>query len=161
MARIGGGDTFLNRPGAGVSNAVELMAIPVTGMMAGQMRFRIQAGTGVPELSSDFIVVPQGGGSPYVGGDYATTFVDLTVTGSLVCAPRLAVTRLTGAGGTESTYQLAFTPCPGRTHTVEYRAVLGDLPRWQSLPGAPHNSGIVTVANSYNQRYFRVRASLP
>src|SRR6266850_1808021 len=54
-------DTFLNRPGAGTSNAVELMSIPVTGLAAGQTRFLVQAGSGVPLMSSDFLAVPKSG----------------------------------------------------------------------------------------------------
>lgn len=154
-------DTFLNRPRAGVTNAVELMSIPVTGLSAGQTRFRVQAGTGVPALSSDFLVMPLGGGPPFTGGDYSSAFVDLTVTGSSTCSLQLLAAPLAGGGGPGRTYQLTFTPCSGRTHTVEYRAALGDVPGWIALPGAPHNSGSVTVTNSTIYRFFRVRASLP
>ena len=154
-------DTFLNRPGAGVTNAVELMAIPVTGQSAGVTRFKVQAGTGVPELSSDFLVVPLGGGAPYTGGDYSVAFVDLTVTGSSACTPQLLVTPLANGGGPGGTLQLTFTPCAGRNHTVEYRAALDDVPGWIALPNAPHNSGSVLVTNSVNYRFVRVRASLP
>ena len=154
-------DTFLNRPGAGVTNTVELMAIPVTGQSAGVTRFKVQAGTGVPELSSDFLVVPLGGGAPYTGGDYSVAFVDLTVTGSSACTPQLLVTPLANGGGPGGTLQLTFTPCAGRNHTVEYRAALDDVPGWIALPNAPHNSGSVLVTNSVNYRFFRVRASLP
>ena len=158
-------DTFLNRIlsglDAGVTNAVELMAIPVTGQNAGQTRFRVQAGTGVPQMSSDFLVSPKSGGVPYTGGSYTAAFVDLTVTGTSGCTPKLQVTRLTGGGGPGSTFQLSFTPCPGRNHTVEYRAALGDAPGWLALPGAPHNLGSVTITNATSLRYFRVRASQP
>ena len=149
-------DTFLNRPGAGTSNAVELMTIPVSGLAAGRTRFLVQAGSGVPSLSSDFLVAPKGGGTPYVGGDYTAGFIDLTVVDSTPCTLQLNITR-TGP----ASLQLTFTPCPGRTHTIEFRNALDDAPGWQPLAGAPHNSGSVTVGNTPNSRFFRVRASLP
>jgi hypothetical protein len=153
-------DFFINRPGAGVTNAVELMAIPITGQAAGQTRFRVQAGTTVPEFSSDFLVATTNGPA-YTGGDYAAAFVDLIVTGASGCSPQLLAVPLAGGGGPGGTFQLTFTPCPGRTHTVEYRAALGDVPGWLPLPGAPHNSGTVTITNATNYRFFRVRASQP
>jgi hypothetical protein len=154
-------DTFINLPGAGTSNAVELMSIPVTGVAIGKTRFMVQAGSGVPQLSSDFQVAPKGGGAPLLGGDYTAAFVDLTVTNSSPCAIQLQVTPLANGGGPNGTLRLTFAPCPGRTHTVEFRAGLDDVAGWQSLPGGPHNSGIVTVTNSVTQRFFRVRASTP
>lgn len=153
-------DTFLNLSGAGTTNAVELMAIPVSGLVAGQTRFLVQMGTGVA-LSSDFQVAPKGGGPPFVGGDYTLAFADLTVTTSASCNPQLRVVRLAGGGGSGGTLQLTFTPCAGRNHTVEFRNALGDVAGWQALPGAPHNSGSVTVTNLTAQRFFRVRASAP
>jgi hypothetical protein len=151
-------DTFLNLPGAGTSNAVELMSIPVSGLAVGRTRFMVQAGSGVPQLSSDFQAAPKGGGAPFLGGDYTSAFVDLTVTNSSPCSIQLQVTRLANGGGPNGTMQLTFGPCPGRNHTVEFRAALDDVPGWQSLPGAPHNSGSVTVTNTTSQRFFRVRA---
>ena len=112
-------------------------------------------------MSSDFLVAPKSGPPPYVGGDYTLAFIDLTVINSATCAIQLQVTRLAGGGGPNGTLQLTFPPCPGRTHTVESRAALGDVPGWQALPGAPHNSGSVIVTNSTTQRFFRVRASSP
>ena len=153
-------DTFLNLPGAGVTNPVELMSIPVTGLTGGKTRFLVQAGTGA-DLSADFQVAPIGGGQPYVGGDYSAAFVDLTVTNSVPCPLSLVVTPLAGGGRPGGTFQLSFSPCPGRTHTVEARAALGDIPGWQALPGAPHNSGVVIVTNTTTTRFFRVRASSP
>lgn len=152
-------DTFLNLPGAGVSNAVELMSIPVTGLATGRTRFAVQAGTGVPLMSSDFQVAPKAGGPPYVGGNYTLAFVDLLVTNS--CALSLQVARLAQGGGTNGTLRLTFTPCPNQNHTVEFHNTLANT-NWQALPGAPHNTGSVTVTNAgTNQRFFRVRASTP
>jgi hypothetical protein len=152
-------DTFLNLPGAGTTNAVELMSIPVNGVAIGQTRFQVQAGSGVPLLSSDFQVAPKGGGPAYVGGDYASAFVDLTVSDFVPCLLQLQATRLAGGGGSNVTLQLNFSPCPGRNHTVEFRALLNDVTGWQPLTGAPHNSGSVTVTNTATQRFFRVRAN--
>jgi hypothetical protein len=154
-------DTFLNLPGAGTSNAVELMSIPVTGVAIGKTRFMVQAGSGVPQLSSDFQVAPKGGGAPLLGGNYTAALIDLSVTNSTPCEIQLHVAPLANGGGPNGTLRLTFGLCPGRNHTVEFRSALDDLPGWQSLPGAPHNSGIVTVTNTVTQRFFRVRANTP
>jgi hypothetical protein len=145
-------DTFLNLPGAGTSNRVELLSIPVTGSAAGKTRFAVQAGTGVNGLSADFLVAPKGGGAAYQGGDYSAAFADLTVSNSAPCSIELHI-----ASSAPGSYQLTFTPCAGRTHTVEVRGALEDVTGWQSLPGGPHNSGAVTVSNTGTQRFFRVR----
>ena len=152
-------DTFLNLPGAGVTNPVELMSIPITGLTSGKTRFLVQAGT-TASLSYDFQVVPSGGGSPYTGGDYSAAFVDLTVTNSAApCALQLVETRLAGSGQPGGTLQLSFTPCPGRNHTVEFIFTPTNGAVWQALPGAPHNSGVVTVTNTGSERIFRVHAN--
>ena len=153
-------DTFLNLPGAGVANPVELMSIPVTGLAGGRTRFLVQPGSGAA-LSNDFQVAPTGGGSAYTGGDYSAAFADLIVTSSIPCALNLTVTRLAVSGGPGGTFQLSFSPCPNYTHTVESRAALGDLAGWQALPGAPHNSGVVIVTNTGPSRYYRVRSTSP
>jgi hypothetical protein len=144
-------DTFLNRPGAGVSNAMELMAIPVQAAGSGATRFTVRAGTGVPGLSEDFIVAPKGGGDPWTGGDYTLANADLTV--SQGCNLQVQIQRL---GGSPVRYQVQFTPCPGRNHTVESRGSVGSGV-WLPLPGAPHNSGSVTVTNTSPSLFLRVR----
>ncbi len=72
-------DTFLDLPGAGLDAPVELMTIPITGLAVGQTRFEVQAGTGVPELSADFLVAVTNAPDPLTGGDYSAASVDLTV----------------------------------------------------------------------------------
>ena len=154
-------DTFLSLSGAGVANPVELLSIPVTGLTAGKARFLVKAGSGVG-LSSDFLVMPISGAQPYTGGDYSAAFVDLTVIGSTQSPFSLQATPLAGNGGPGGSLKLTFTPSPGWTYTVESRTALGDKTGWQALPGAPHNSGSVTVTNNTGTtRFFRVRASSP
>lgn len=155
--RVGIYDTFINLPGAGVANPVELMRIPVTGLAAGQVRFAVRAGTSVPELSADFIVAPLGGGDPVFGGSYTTAFADLQVVTGDTCSPVLQLTRL--AGGT--TARLTFTPCPGRTHTIESKTIFDNVAAWQPIAGAPHNSGNVVVNISGAQRFYRLRVTNP
>jgi hypothetical protein len=154
--RLGIYDTFLNLPGAGTSNAVELITVSVSGVAPGQTRFRVRAGSGVPELSSDFLVAPMGGGDPMIGGDYTAAFADLQVTGGQACAPALQIELLPGG----TTALLTFTPCPGRMHTIEFQEV-SNLAGWQPLPGGPHNSGSVTVSSGGAGRFFRLRATTP
>jgi hypothetical protein len=146
-------DTFLNRPGAGVSNAVELMALPVQATAAGVTRFSVRAGTSVPFLAEDFIVAPRTGGNPFTGGDYTLAHADLTVTSG--CSIQLQVQRV-GGGGPNQRLQLQFTPCAGRNHTVESRFPI-ESGAWLPVAGAPHNSGSVTVTNNRPSQIFRVR----
>jgi hypothetical protein len=146
-------DTFLNLPGAGVSQPVELLSVPVTGMAPGLTQFRVQAGSGVPELSEDFIVAPLGGGDPLTGGDYGAATASLEVVQS--CAVTLHIQPQNG-GGPGQPLLLTFTPCPGFNHTVQFVNQLTTGANWQALPGAPHNSGSVTVTNTGPIRFFRV-----
>jgi len=148
-------DTFLNLPGAGVATPVELIRIPVVGQGGGTTRFVVQAGTGVTGLSTDFLVAPSGAGEPFTGGEYSGATATLLVSGA-GCNPALTVTP-----GTGGNLNLTFIPCAGRTHTVEARTGLADATGWQPLPGAPHNSGSVTVANQGAQRFFRLRVTNP
>jgi hypothetical protein len=150
-------DTFLNLPGAGVNAPVELMRIPVTGVATGRTLFSVAAGSGVPQLETDFFVAPLGGGDPYLGGSYTTAFADLQVTGGAACAPVMQIARL--AGGTQA--RLTFTPCVGRTHFVEGLTAIDGVATWQVLPAAPHNSGDVVVNLTGGLRIFRVRVTTP
>jgi len=152
-------DTFLNLTGAGVASPVELMAIPVTGLAAGQTRFQVRAGSGVPQLSSDFLVNPLAGSTPLTGGDYSAANVDLRVGSAPACAINLQLTPLGGNAGLGQRLLLSFVPCPGYDHTVQYRDALDDAAGWRSLSGAPHNSGSLTVTNAASQRFYRVSTS--
>ena len=145
-------DTFLNRPAAGVSNAVELMSIPVTGLAAGRTRFLVGAGSGVAQLSTDFLVALRNGGAPGVGGDYAAAVADLQVLGSGACQVQLQI-----APVANNRMQLTFAPCAGHDNFVESATALGTPALWQTLPGGPHNSGVVIVTNSLPTSFFRVR----
>jgi hypothetical protein len=136
-------------PGAGTSDRVELMAIPVRATAAGATRFSVRAGTGVPSLSEDFIVVPNNDSDPWTGGDYSLAYADLVVTPA--CDVRLGIQH--GAG---TSLRLRFTPCDDMDHTVEFANSLEGAD-WQPLPGAPHNSGSVTVTNALPRQFFRVR----
>jgi len=149
-------DTFLNLPGAGVSNLVELITVPISGLAPGRTRFRVQAGTGAG-LSQDFMVAPKSGGNPYTGGDYTAAFADLTVVGDCT-APQISVTPLDGSGLT-ARWTLRFTPCSGFNHFVESVDQLQTNAVWQALPGAPHNSGSVIISNSVPKRFYRVRVN--
>ena len=149
-------DTFMNLPGAGVNAPVELMRIPVSGLAVGQTRFVVQAGTGA-DLSTDFLVAPIGGGAPNEGGSYAVAFADLQVTAGDICAPVLQIARL--AGGTQA--RITFTPCAGRTHTLESLSAIDGVAVWQTVAGAPHNSGNVVVNITGAQRFYRLRITNP
>ena len=146
-------DTFLNLPGAGVSNAVPLFAIPVRGLGGGTARFSVRAGTGVPGLSSDFIVAPKDGSTLWTAGDYSQASVELTVTGP--AAPCINVPlRLQPEAA--NALSIRFTPCAGHNNTIEARNTL-ESGTWLPLPGAPHNTGLASVTNSTARRFFRLR----
>lgn len=149
-------DTFLNLPNAGRDTPVELFSVPVSALAPGRVVFSVQAGTTVSELNSDFIVAPAGGGDPRLGGDYSGAKVELQVRGT--AAPRLSISSRVLASQ-EQVLTVTFTPQAGQTHVVEYRNDLGSGPAWQSLPGAPHNSGTVTDTNRVVHRFYRLRVT--
>lgn len=158
-------DTFLNTPGAGVQQPIELFSIPVTGNQAGRTRFIVQSGSGWPLLEYDFLVVPVGGGLDPLypsGANYALAFADLEVQpGSLPpCNLNLSITPLLLNGQPGGTLRLNFSPCPGYNHIVEESADLSPG-GWTALPGAPHNTGVLTVINNRPNRSYRVRAVAP
>ena len=143
-------DTFLNLEGAGVSAPVEIFSVPVTGMAPGTAHFQVAEGSGVPGLKHDFIVAPSEGGDFLSGGDYSLAFADLDVLEQ--CALQLSIQRLPSGD-----LELSFPLCAAINHTVESRSALGGDAVWQALPGAPHNSGVVTIPAPTVSQYFRVR----
>lgn len=151
-------DTFLNLLGAGVTSPVELLAIPLTGQAAGRTRFRIQHGTGIPNLSDDFIVAPRGGGDLLTGGDYSAAFIDLNVTTNATTPRRLSVAHEIASGGSNKLTIRFDAPVAGCDCFLEYRNQLGSDPNWQSFPAGPHNSGIYRDTNQVPTRFYRLRA---
>jgi hypothetical protein len=147
-------DTFLNLQGAGVNAPVELMAIPVSGIAPGVASFQVAPGTGVSSLKEDFIVAPSGGGAFSSGGFYSRATATLEVIPATECKLKLIIRRLD-----PQKLELSFTPCAGSTHIVEFRTDLGSKGSWQSLPNAPHNSGLVVLPNPSSPQFFRVRAT--
>ncbi|MBI3867661.1 MAG: hypothetical protein HY299_03935 [Verrucomicrobia bacterium] len=153
-------DTFLNLPGAGKDAVVELMAIPLSGLAPGKTRFSIQAGSGVAGLSADFLVAPQGGGDPWVGGDYSVAFVDLNVTSSgQVPAPTLSIIVTDQPGGGRKT-ELRYDTQPGVDYFVEYRDVIEGGAGWITAPGSPFNGGVYIEITSAPTRFYRITARL-
>jgi len=71
-------NTFMNLPGAG-TNRVELLTIPVITRGPGQVRFQVLPGSGVPALSSDFVVLQTDSDQPLTGGDYSAAGASLLV----------------------------------------------------------------------------------
>jgi hypothetical protein len=148
-------DTFLNLPGAGVSAPVELMAIPVSGVIAGQTRFRVQAGTGAG-LSSDFLVAPVGGGDPLTGGSYSLAEASLTViAGPTIPNVRVSLSVTNAAGGAKGV-ALSFPTTAGFNYTAQFRDQLTGGTGWQPLPGAPHNSGSAFQLSTTQTKFYRV-----
>ncbi len=158
-------DTFMNQPGAGVLQPVELLSVAVTGVHPGRTRFMVLPGSGEPLLDYDFLVAPKGGGEDPLfpsGANYAVAFADLEVEPNALppCTLNLTLTRLAEGGGPGGTLKLGFVPCPGYNHVVEETANLG-AGAWTAIPGAPHNSGSVIVLNAQPSRFYRVRALTP
>jgi hypothetical protein len=149
-------DTFINQLGAGTDAPVELIAIPVTGQVNGTSTFRVQAGTLVPSLSADFLVAPEGGGDPLIGGDYSQATLQLQVGGS-VSDPELELDQpvFEPADG-QNRITIQFPVAAGFDHFVEFKDLLG-TGAWQTLPNGPHNSGSVEDVNQVPNRFYRVR----
>ena len=78
---------------------------------------------------------------PGTGGDYSAAAADLLVLASGCQVPL----QLAPAGGNR--FQLAFPPCAGRNHFVEFVVGLAEPRVWQVLPDAPHNTGLLFVTN--------------
>ena len=151
-------DSFINLPGAGVAQPVELFSVPIKGLAEGIAHFSVHPGTTVSNLIEDFIVAPNGGGPPLLGGDYSTATVQLSVVQG-VCQPTLSAVLETSVSS-PAKVMLTFSPCPGQTHFVEFTNDLGSN-SWQALPGAPHNSGSVTDNITGTRRFYRVRLAPP
>ena len=142
-------DTFMNRPGAGRDEPVELLAVPIIATGSGTARFRVRHGTGVAHLSSDFIVAPLGGGDPLLGGDYSQASVELGVVGAL------AVSRAAVPEGTR--ISINYAVLPGQNHFIEWRDSLNPLSPWSTAEGGPHNAGTFTETNALPTRFYRLR----
>lgn len=145
-------NTFMNLPGAGVSEPVELLAVPVTAMSVGVVTFSAQHGTQVNNLVHDFQVARIGGGAAFTGGGYTNAAAEL-----IISAPVTAVIRRVPGGR-----EIRFTPTAGLDWTVQYRDDLAGGADWTDLPGGPHSSGVVTDTVPFvNRRYYRINGSLP
>lgn len=154
--RTGVYDTFLNLARAGVTNRVELMSIPISGVATGYTRFLVQAGTGVPNLSDDFLVALTNGNSLF-GGDYLAASVQLAVG-----VPPPVTLRLTNSvvplPGNSNKVTLTYNTLAGYNHYVESRDQLVGGAGWQTFPGGPHNSGVYLSTNNASVRFYRIRA---
>ena len=62
--------------------------------------------------------------------------------------------------GADGGVLLRFDVEPGRNYVVEAADVLSENMTWQSLPGAPHNSGEMALSLESERQFFRVSVSL-
>ncbi len=155
-------DTFLNLPRAGVTNPVELLRIPITGLAAGQTRFSVRHGTGQPNLAQDFLVAPTNGSSFLSGGDYTTALANLTVlpaSGGATNVPCLTIAQAS-LGGSLQRITLNYCPLAGYDHFVEFQNAMQGGAGWQSIAGGPFNSGLYIETNNIGMRYYRIRAQI-
>ncbi len=148
-------DTFLNLAGAGKTSAVELLRVPVTGLSAGRTRFQVTAGSGVTNLTADFIVAPLGGGTPWIGGSYASAFADLEIVATNQIDAVLSLTVVPFGPGTNRA-TLTYPVASGFDYFLEAKDALGDG-NWQTLPGAPHNAGQYVQNPMVPRRFYRLR----
>jgi hypothetical protein len=149
-------DTFMNLPGAGRSNRVELFNVPVTGVSTGKLTLSVQAGTTV-NLSKDFIVGSTNADYPKFGGDYSAANVTLEV----VAGPVGGTNQISLIRAQPGQFTISFPLTTGRDHFVESRDNLGTNGIWQTIAGGPHNSGSLTVSNNVALRFFRLRVVTP
>jgi hypothetical protein len=80
-----------------------------------------------------------------------------TVTAPCLSDVRLTIDHSTLPEGQGERITLSYPVLPSRTYTVEFRDTLDASVTWQPLPGAPHNTGVVTETNILTQRFYRVR----
>lgn len=156
--RLGIYDTFLNQPRAGVTNLIELLRFPVIGAAPGQTRFAARHGTGVPNLSEDFIVAPVNGDEFLTGGDYSAAFANLTVLAPLAGFINCLTIAHTNLSGGLQQVTLRYCPVAGYDHYVEFRNQMAAGPGWQVFAGGPFNSGVYVDTNNVPLRFYRVEA---
>ncbi|MHB8521424.1 MAG: hypothetical protein ACYDH9_11800 [Limisphaerales bacterium] len=153
-------DTFLNTPGAGVTNRIELFNCSVTALATGTVAFAVSAGTTVTNLAYDFVVNPLADTDPLTGGIYDSARAALSVTPPVIDTTpinlQLSYAKLAGISSNRVT--LSFNAAAGRNYFLEYMDKLTNAPSWQLLPGAPHNSGNFVDTNASPSRFYRVRA---
>ncbi|MSU62432.1 MAG: hypothetical protein EXS31_08555 [Pedosphaera sp.] len=73
-------------------------------------------------------------------------------------APPLKASLPATAIGEPQSVNLSFLPGSGWDYFVEYRDALTEMPTWQALPGAPHNSGVSSDPLTNVTRFYRLRA---
>lgn len=146
-------DTFIMNPGAGKGARVVLMQFDVTALSAGSTTFSVAPGsTGLP--LQDFLVSRSSGGG-YLGGVYGSASVTLNVQALDPASLNLVATRV------NDEVTATFNPVPGLNHYLEYSDTL-QPGSWTVVPGAPHNSGIVTQAvPGVVRRFYRVGLATP
>lgn len=151
-------DTFMNRPGAGVSEPVLLFTVPVTGLSPGKSTCSVRAGTGVPALAYDFLVAPLDGGDPLTGGNYLRALSHLEVISDTdVPTPfRLALTRPVPSD--PARWEIRFPVAEGWDYWLESRPSLEQSASWQLVPGGPFNTGSITLTNRATSSFYRVQA---
>lgn len=139
-------NTFMSLPNAGRLAPVELLAVPVVALQTGSVTFAVQPGSTAP-LAHDFIVAMTNGSAAY-GGDYALATAVLQVR-------QLAAFPISCALVTNGV-RVTYTPVPGAEYTVQ-TTTNPMAEAWVSLPGAPHNSGLVVDTNTGAKlRWYRV-----
>jgi hypothetical protein len=79
---------------------------------------------------------------------------DITFTGP----DRLTIGRNPQSDGDPARVTLGFAVEAGRDYFVEFKDNLDLASSWQSLPGAPHNSGLVIDSSGGEQRFYRLRS---
>jgi len=141
-------NTFLNFAGAGKSSDVELFNVRLTALADGPATFTVSAGTGVPNLSNDFIVATAGGAGFLTGGDYGAAVLTAQVV-PLFVTPTALVKLANGSR------RVDFPVFSGFNHRVEYSP---DLDTWTNAPSFS-NLGSFTdaAAAGIARRFYRVR----
>lgn len=140
-------NTYLNFAGAGRLSDVELFNVRLTALTDGPATFAVSAGTGVANLSSDFIVANTGGAGFLTGGDYAAASVTSQVI-PLFVTPAALVTLGNGSR------RVDFPLFSGFNHRVEYSP---DLVTWTNSPTFSNSGSFTDAASGINRRFYRVR----
>lgn len=149
-------DTFMNLPAAGKNEPVVLLDVPIRGLTGGQVTFAVRPGSGVSGLAADFIVAPLGGGEPWLGGDYSTATVTLTVVNPQVHA-RVDSIHVVSLTGGLNRVELRFPPPTGYQAQVEYCDLISPARQWKTLPGGPFTGGLAVDPAAPRTRFYRMR----
>lgn len=141
-------DSFLELPGAGVAQAVELFSVAIRALAPGKATFRLRAPVGSGGLDPDFLVLPFDDRDAWSGAGYAGAVVTLTVNATGAGTPptlrigpgadgAIRIEGSTGAGGRVALEESDGLETPAVWRRVAEAAAGSTVVGYETKPTAP------------------------